>query len=300
MNIATKNPNRVADKQMGNIIVRNIPFSFEEDIDPIWNKGKHEFSHMANGASLTMPYLEPFLIKTAREALKLCDNDALKQEIHGFIGQEGQHYQNHRRYNEILKKSYPDLEKTEADMDADYKRFQTKNLRWRVAYSAGFETMTMGMTEWLIGKRSRLFKNADSAVTSLILWHMVEETEHKNSAFDLYQELYGDYWPRIWGLLCGSWHIAWSSRKGYKRMLQRDGKWNNIRSRLRVYSLVGQFLFNAAPAMLRSFSPFYHPSKVKDPKWVARWMDAYANLPADHIPLLNTADPEIPAQFVPQ
>jgi len=43
--------------------------------------------------------------------------------------------------------------------------------------------------------------------------------------------------------------------------------------------------------------PAYNPSKVRDPKWVAEWTGAYHDLPADRVPLLDTQDPEIPAQF---
>ena len=282
------------------IIVRTIPFAFEESIDPIWHPGKHEWSHMANGASLAMPYLEPFLIKTVKEALKHASNQELKDDVHGFMAQEGQHYQNHRRFNEILKRHYPDLAEVEAEMESDYRGFQSRSLRWRLAYSAGFETMTMGVTEWLIKQRADLFKNADPSVSSLILWHMVEETEHKNVAFDLYNDLFGHYWPRLWGLLCGSWHVAICSRKGYVRMLKRDGLWWQWRSRLRLYHMAARFLIHTSPAMLHSLMPGYHPSKVKDPQWVAHWIKAYADLPANSIPLLNTSDPAIPAQFAPR
>ena len=289
MNPLSQNPNP--------IVVRQIPFAFDENIAPVWHPDKREWSHMTNGASLTMPYLEPFLIRTVSEGMKQVSDPALKQDVQAFIGQEGVHFKNHRRFNDILKRHYPELEDVEAEMTADYRRFQKKSLRWRLAYSAGFETMTMGITEWLIGKRKDLFAGADASVSSLILWHMVEETEHKNVAYDLYMHLYGDYWPKVWGLIMGSWHIGWSSRKGYKRMLQRDGKWSSLASRLRVYLMVARFLWHGAPAMLRSLLPGYHPSKVKDPDWVARWMEAYEGLPEGTIPLLNTNDPEIPAQF---
>jgi predicted metal-dependent hydrolase len=281
----------------GAIIVRAIPFAFDENINPVWHPKKREWSHIVNGGSLAMPYLEPFLIKTAHEALKKASNQQLKDDVHGFIGQEGQHYQNHRRYNDILKRHYPELAAVEDEMAADYKRFQSKSLRWRVAYAAGFETMTMGVTEWLVGQRRTLFADADPSVTSLMLWHMVEETVHKNVAFDLYQDLYGDYWPRVWGLIIGGWHVAWSSRKAYRKMLQRDGLWNNLASRLRLYAMIARFMRRGSPAMLRSLKPSYHPSKVKDPQGVARWIDAYANLPENMIPLLDTKDPDIPAQF---
>ena len=279
------------------IVVRRIPFSFDEGVNPVWHPTQHEWAHMFNGASLTMPFLEPFLIKTVREAIKHVDDEALKEEVNGFMGQEGAHYKNHRRLNEILKQHYPELAEVEAEMAEDYARFQSKSLRWRLAYTAGFETMTMGVTEWLIADRSKLFSGADASVVSLILWHMVEETEHKNVAYDLYMHMYGDYWHKVWGLLCGSWHVAWSSRKAYIRMLKRDGRWNRIGSRLKVWSLVGQFLIKAGPAMIRSILPGYHPMKVKDPEWIAQWANAYEGLPEGRSPLLDTKNKDIPAQF---
>ena len=279
------------------ILVRQIPFDFDEQIDPVWHPKRREWSHMVNGASLAMPYLEPFLIKTVTEALKRVDDPALKADVRAFIGQEGVHYKNHRRYNEILKLTYPDLVDVEGEMEADYRAFQKRSLKWRLAYTAGFETMTMGITEWLIRQRGLLFAGADSSVSSLVLWHMVEETEHKNVAYDLYMHLYGDWRGKAWGLICGAAHVAWCSRKAYRRMLKRDGKWYNVLSRLRLYATVGRFALHTSPAMLRSLLPGYHPANVTDPEWVLRWASAYDGLEQGSIPLLDTSDPEIPARF---
>lgn len=279
------------------IVVRQIPFAFDEGIDPVWHPGRPEWSHMVNGASLAMPYLEPFLIKTVTEALKQVGEAGLKADVHGFIGQEGVHYRNHRRYNEILKQSYPELAEVEAGLEADYRKFQSRSLKWRLAYTAGFETMTMGITEWLIRQRKLLFAGSDPAVASLVLWHMVEETEHKTVAWDLYRHLHRDPLARAWGLAYATWHVAWASRKGYVRMLKRDGLWRNWRSRLRLWAMVARFLLHTSPAMLRSLLPGYHPAGAHDPDWVKRWAGAYAALPQGAIPLLDTADPEIPARF---
>ncbi|MEM1051873.1 MAG: metal-dependent hydrolase [Pseudomonadota bacterium] len=280
------------------ILVRRIPFTFEEAIDPVWNKARPEWSHMVNGASLTMPYLEPFLIMTVREALSRVDDPELKADVKGFMGQEGAHYRNHRRYNDILKTRYPELAEVEAMMERDYAKFQKRSLKWRLAYTAGFETMTIGMTEWLIKQRGDLFAGADSNVASLVLWHMVEETEHKNVAFDLYKHLFGkDYLAQQWGLLFGSWHVAWMSRKAYVRMLKRDGLWGKLSSRLALYGMVGRFFLHSAPAMLRALMPGYHPSNVEDPQWIDHWAKAYDGLGEEEIPLLDTTDPEIPARF---
>ena len=287
-------------KNRPTLVVRKIPFDFSEDIKPIWNAAKHEWSHMVNGASLAMPYLEPFLIQTVREANQHVTIDALKNEARGFVSQEAQHYQNHQRYNHVLKANgYAELAEVEETMAADYAQLQKKSLQWRLAYTAGFETMTMGLTEWLINDRKSLFGGADASVASLVLWHMVEETEHKNVAFDVYQHLYPKgYWMRLYGLYKGSQHVAALTRRGYISMLKKDGLWNRFSSRLKVYAMVLRFIRKVSPAMLRAVLPNYHPAKVRDPKWVDQWVNTYAALPENQIPLLDTNDPEIPPQFV--
>lgn len=295
---ASQKPTAMATAMANDIIVRKIPFAFDEDIKPIWHPTKPEWSHMINGASLTMPYLEPFLIRTVREAMPQIKEESLRADARAFAAQEGQHYQNHRVYNERLKANgYAELAAIEAEMEADYRRLQKKSLRWRLAYTAGFETMTMGVTRWLIDNRRNLFAGADASVVSFVLWHMVEETEHKTVAFEVYRALYKDYWARVWGVFYGSWHVVHYSRKAYKQMLRKDGRWRSVRSRWRVAKMECAFLFQVGKLLLGSILPGHHPNRVSDPEWVMQWIHAYAGLPENHIPLLNTADPDIPARF---
>ena len=280
------------------IEVRRIPFDFGAEVPPVWHPSQHEWSHMVNGASLTMPYLEPFLNRTMREALEEISDPDLREDMDGFVRQEAQHYTNHRRYNEMLKANgYPELADVEATFEADYARLEQRSLAWRLAYSAGFETMTMGITEWLINDRETLFQDADPTVTSLVLWHMVEETEHKSVAYDVYQAVSGRYWLRLAGLLWGSLHVGLMSRRAYIAMLKKDGLWHDLRSRIRLWRMVGRFFRKAGSAMLRALSRNYHPDKVEDPGWIGQWRLAFAEQPADLAPLLNTAEKGLPAQF---
>lgn len=280
------------------IEVRNIPFEFTDDVPPVWNPAQREWSHMVNGASLTMPYLEPFLNRTMREAQSHVDDADLLEDMDGFVRQEAQHYTNHRRYNETLKvNGYPELTAVEATFEADYAALDKRSLEWRLAYSAGFETMTMGLTEWLINDREALFGSANPTITSFVLWHMVEETEHKSVAFDVYQAVSGRYWLRLAGLLWGSLHVGLMSRRAYIAMLKKDGLWHNLGSRLRLWRMIGRFFLKAGSAMLRAVRPGYHPDKVDDPVWVDQWRHAYEGRGADFVPLLDTAGAGIGPEF---
>ena len=142
------------------IEVRKVPFEFPDDLDPVWHSGHREWSHMINGASLAMPYLEPFLIATLREAASEIDDPQVLDEIAGFVGQEGQHFRTHRRYNEILKANgYPELAEVEEWMKQSYARIRDRrSLAFRLAYSAGFESMTLGVTRWLVGRSGRVVR----------------------------------------------------------------------------------------------------------------------------------------------
>ncbi|MEM7411383.1 MAG: metal-dependent hydrolase [Myxococcota bacterium] len=281
----------------GDIVVRQIPFAFPDDLDPLWSS-HHEWSHMVNGTSLTMPYLEPFLIATLKEGIELTDDPAVKREARGFMAQEAQHYKTHRRYNELLKAhGYPELAEIEVAMERSYDRLRKRSLTYRLAYACGFETMTLGVTNWLISDRKALFGGTDTRVASFILWHFVEEAEHKRAAFDVYQAVRGQYWPRLLGVFTGSFHVLWWARKGTVAMLKADGRWHDWRSRLRLWRRTADFFRAALPVILRSASPWHDPRNEPDPPWVRDWIAGYAAADPGRAPLLDTDDPELPIPF---
>ncbi len=281
----------------GEIVPRNIPFEFPDDIAPIWHAHR-EWSHLVNGASLTMPYLEPFLIATLKEAADQIDDEDVLESIRGFNAQEAQHYKTHRRYNELLKANgYEELAEVERGMKAGYDKLRRRSLEYRLAYSAGFETMTLGVTRWLVAERRRLFGDSDTRVASFILWHFVEEAEHKRSAFDAYRAVSGRYWQRAFGVFAGAGHVAWWARKGAVAMLKKDGVWWDLRSRLRYWRRNAEFLLAIAPSLLRSLAPGHDPRDEPDPEWVREWIAGYARSDQAAAPMVDTSDPLIPVPF---
>lgn len=89
-------------------MIRKFAFEFPQDLDPLWVPGNSVRSHLFNGVSLTMSYLEPYLIKSTQAAMKFVDHEALLADMRGFNGQEARHYQCHRRLHELLKANgYP-------------------------------------------------------------------------------------------------------------------------------------------------------------------------------------------------
>ena len=283
-------------------IPRKIAFEFPEDLEPLWKPGDPEFCAMVNGTSMTMPYLEPFLIKTVRDAIELIDDEHVKEEGKAFNAQEQFHYRSHRRFNELIKsKGYPELAGIEEEEKQAYARLNQKSLRTRMAYASGFEAMTMGVTRWLINNRVRLFGGSDTRVASFILWHFVEEAEHKCCAYDVYQSAFGGsisaYFARMIGVFHGSLGVMLPSMRAYKRILQKDGLWSNLRSRLRLAKHLGSFVCTVAPYLFRAALPGHTPRREREPQWVYDWIEQYKDAPADYVPLLDTSDPHMPIPF---
>jgi len=286
-------------KQVDEIIVRPFLFEFPEDIDPLWIPGHRVRGHFFNGISLTMPYLEPYLVKTMREAADHLDQPDLLQDIRGFNGQEASHYKCHRRLNTLLKANgYPEFQQVEDGLDAAYKKLLKRNLRTRMAYSAGFECMTNGFTTWLINKRIQLFEGASPHITSFWLMHMVEETEHKTVAYDAYMAYSGKYLPRAIGVFHGSFHVIGWGVVGMFTALKKDGVLNTWQCISEIIRLAGSLSWNVGPFLLRALLPWHNPRGEADPDWMKDWVKGHAKLNSgDALPLVNTDDPNMPTPF---
>jgi uncharacterized protein len=290
---------RYEPKHVEAIVVRAFNFDFPDELDPIWAPRNRVRSHLFNGFSLTMPYLEPYLIKSMQEASKRIGDPRLLEDIRGFNGQEARHYQCHRRLNELVKRNgYPELAAVEASMTDSYARLLKRSLRTQLAYNAGFECMTNGFTHWFITKRRELWGNNCPWVSSFWVMHMVEETEHKTVAYDTYMACYGDYLPRAIGVFHGSLHVLGYGFVAMALALRKDGLWAKPRTMAQVAREIGSLLWNVGPYLLRALLPWHNPRCDEDPEWQKAWVRGHALLPAGApLPLLDTRDPDIPVPF---
>lgn len=273
------------------IPVRKFDFEFPADLDPMWVPGNPFRAHFYNGISLTMPHLEPFLCKTMREAQESVTDAQLLADMHGFIGQEAAHYRCHRRLNERLTDNgQPQFAAVEGRIAIAYGRLGRRSLRTRMAYSAGFECMTNGFTNWLMSDRQALFAHAQADVTSFWLAHMAEECEHKTVAFDAYQALFGGYWWRALGVAHGSFHVLGLGLIGMRSALRRDQSlsvWQRLVGTARQLAAIA---VKVGPYLLRALQPGYDPRQESEPEWLAQWQRYHA-LQGDRgpMPIIDTA-----------
>ena len=133
---------------MSEILVRKVDFEFPEDTDLYAIPSMPRVSLYIAAFSLTMPYLEPYLIRMMLKAREHVDDDTLLEDMKRFCQQEGNHYRNHARLNTIIRSKFntetaAELLRIEAELKADYDRFlESESMAFNLAYAEGFESMT--------------------------------------------------------------------------------------------------------------------------------------------------------------
>jgi uncharacterized protein len=258
--------------------VRQVDFVYPPAMKGHWNPAKPEFSQIVNAASLAMPYLEPYLIKSMRAARPQITDPALQADLDAYVRQEATHYKQHRLFNDELKaRGYRCIEALEARLQREYAALETRrSLAFNLGYAEGFECMALAIGHMLVADRAYLFGNSESGVASLVLWHFVEEIEHKNVTYDVFDHLHGNYFGRVRGVLFAMTHIFLLTRSGYQALLQEDGLWRNWRSRWALARLLARIFRQITPRLLRILMPGYNPRQVPDPPWARAWAALYA------------------------
>jgi len=81
------------------------------------------------------------------------------------------------------------------------KLFAGADPRHPLAVTAANEHFTALLAEWLLA-HPEVLQGAEPRLATMWQWHCAEESEHKNTAFDLYQALGGNH----------EWRITWFRR----------------------------------------------------------------------------------------
>ncbi|MGH8518833.1 MAG: metal-dependent hydrolase, partial [Panacagrimonas sp.] len=233
--------------------VRQVDFVYPAAMKGHWNRAKPAFSHLVNAGSLAMPYLEPYLIKSMRAARPQISDPALQADLDAYVRQEATHYKQHRLFNDELKaRGYRAIDTIEARLQREYADLESKrSLAFNLAYAEGFECMALAVGHMLVADREYLFGQSESGVASLVLWHFVEEIEHKNVTYDVFEHLHGNYFRRVHGVLFAMIHIFALTRSAYKALLEEDGLWRNWRSRWALAKLLVRIFRQLIPKVLR-------------------------------------------------
>lgn len=263
------------------IPVRRLTFEIPEPdaFDPVYMANHAAVSYSFTGLGLYVAILEPFIVKSLRRVLDQVTDDALREEVDRFCRQEAQHYQQHERFNAlVLGHGYPGLQARVDRLAADFAGFLTNRTdRFRVGFVEGFESYTTQGALGILASRVCDHPRTDPAFGHLFRWHMLEEIEHRNVAYDVYQHLYGDYLFRAWMCLFAQRHMLRFMRDCTVLMSAADVPRHGARCRVSALERVVMAV-QPLPKRLRSMLPGYTPHRYRIPDSVAALSSRYSEM----------------------
>ena len=162
-------------------------------------------SHLIASLSAVFPDGEDFFVRSVRNYRDQIDDPELKRQVAGFIGQEAMHGREHRALNDRLSVLGYATKRVEALTKWGLEtRERLLPPISNLAATAALEHFTATFAEVLLSSEEAREQVGDTVVRDILLWHALEESEHKAVAFDVYKAVGGSERLREGSLLCAA------------------------------------------------------------------------------------------------
>jgi len=151
-------------------------------------------SHLVAVLSAMFPNGEEFFVNSVRNCRHQATDPELRKQVNHFVGQESMHGRIHRDLNSRLAQLGFKCHLVDRAVDIGFNRVAAKVLpdSVQLAITAALEHYTATLAEVMLSDPSAQALFDQDGVRCLLLWHALEESEHKAVAFDLYQAVNGN------------------------------------------------------------------------------------------------------------
>jgi hypothetical protein len=155
-------------------------------------------SHVLAVLSSVFPDGEDYFVRSVEAVRDRIQDPHLRRDVEGFIGQESMHGREHRALNERLAElGYPTRAIGTYVQKLTAFRERLQNEKANLAVTAALEHYTATLAETLLTDPQARAELGYDGVRYLLLWHALEEAEHKAVAFDVYKAVGGTERMRI-------------------------------------------------------------------------------------------------------
>jgi hypothetical protein len=229
--------------------------------------------------SLTFPEGERFFMDAVKHYEKRITSPALRQEIVRFLGQEGLHSRAHELYNQWLRSTGLDTSAIEKRVEEGLGRVrQHRTPRYQLAMTCALEHFTAMMAE-LVLENDDVRAAMDPEVRRLLVWHALEETEHKAVAFDTYVATGGSYRTRIIAMLFTTFGFTITTALFQAALMEQDPEAGGLGVKLRglgkMWIRPGWFR-RLVPSYLDYYRRDFHPWDRAAPKGIEEFQGELA------------------------
>lgn len=189
------------EKQTPVVPIRHFKFNFTpKELDVKFFMQKEWATAYFAALSIFLTYGEDLVIETARHHRDQIQDPVLKQRLTSLIGQEAIHSKIHNEYNEIMIPNNIPVRLYRFLAEQVFNRTFLKFPQpLKLSMMAGIEHFTAVFAEYAMTHEDIFNHSLDDKTRALWLWHMLEESEHKDIAYDTYQVLSANYPLRVAG-----------------------------------------------------------------------------------------------------
>ncbi len=246
-----------------NIPPRRMDFEFDGKTPRYWYDNDAFLSLYWTTLSALFPEGERFFVDSVRHFRDQITDPVLKAQIAGFIGQEAMHTKEHETINAAMTKMGIDANRIDRQLKpilGFVRKVTTK--RMQLAVTCALEHFTATIAEQLLRDPDHAAKG-EPEVMGLWLWHALEENEHKTVAYDVYQQVGGNYAERAGLMVAATVIFLGLTTYWHGTLLAQEGKLFDVRRNLKsaAYLWGRNGLFTRlAPQYLDYYKPGFHPN----------------------------------------
>ncbi|MBY8858528.1 metal-dependent hydrolase [Nocardia sp. CA2R105] len=258
---------------------RNVQFDWR-DTPLHWMPDEPIASHVINALNLLLPEGERMFVLAFSEALALVQDEKLREQMLGFIGQESMHAETHNVVlHEVLTAHGIAVDAYVRQMEFLFRKTlgprpgqgaaaQFQTLVERIGFIATLEHFFAYLGDWVLNADLERF-GADPRVLDLFRWHGAEEVEHRHVAHDVAQYFEVGYLRRSALMLIVFPIFLTLLLRGTKYLVHEDPSLPNMRYPrlvLRVFGAMWRGALPGVPSLLWSAAtvlrPGYDPGTV--------------------------------------
>jgi len=188
------------------IAARDVAFDWK-GVPLEYIPGEPFATHFWNVMHLVLPEGERAMADVFAKAMPFLDDERLREEVIGFVGQENTHASSHEGFRHYLIENGVEVSPLVAKVEFLVNKVFGERSRlsgraeqaWlfeRLGIYAAAEHYTSVVGEWLLDAKSLDDANMDPTMKDLLRWHGAEEMEHRSVAFDAYMYVDGSWFRR--------------------------------------------------------------------------------------------------------
>lgn len=269
---------------MSTLRVRKPPFTFDVDATPFaWQPDNPDFAELCNAISFAAPAFERYIVQVVQLAGPRLAGTPMQQEAEDFLRQEAQHARMHRRHAAALVKQYPGLRSTQTRIEDSYTHLiENESLEFNLAYLTDVEATFTPFFGMLLNNHDVLFRAGAEHISSLFVWHFMEEIEHRSSAFGIYETAVGKPWnrvrhmPKVWRHISTLMAMIVDDFAKYVPAADRAGGTGDaLGLRSQALSAIPRTqIITMLWRLALSQAPFHRPESQPIPEFATEWYDA--------------------------